>query len=207
MVVNLWSNEYLKKCNLRQKSLGHLPENGTCNIHCAYKWTTVLPFQVLYPPSLITVLLHIQGNISTEKSNIVLGEGDMYGILDLQRKKVRASQTFCPRLMHGKFWIVKYHQRLVVYGLISQKGFSDFWMQKIYNCLKRSFTRDADKHTSRGVASIFPWGGLKYRFQNFCKCNLGEYQCPLAWVFRGEWALSQITYIHIYIHTLFIYTR
>ena len=28
---------------------------------------------------------------------------------------------------------------------------------------------------NRGVARIFPWGGHKYRFQNFGKCNLGEY--------------------------------
>ena len=27
----------------------------------------------------------------------------------------------------------------------------------------------------RGVARSFPWGGSKYRFQNFGKCNLGEY--------------------------------
>ena len=26
-----------------------------------------------------------------------------------------------------------------------------------------------------GVASIFPCGGSKYRFQNFGKCNLGEF--------------------------------
>ena len=31
----------------------------------------------------------------------------------------------------------------------------------------------------RGVARIFPWGGPKYRFQNFGKCNLGEYPLPL----------------------------
>ena len=30
----------------------------------------------------------------------------------------------------------------------------------------------------RGVARIFSWGGPKYRFQNFGKCNLGEYPLP-----------------------------
>ena len=33
----------------------------------------------------------------------------------------------------------------------------------------------------RGVARNFPWGGPKYRFQNFGKCNLGEF--PLS---RGD---------------------
>ena len=32
----------------------------------------------------------------------------------------------------------------------------------------------------RGVARIFPWGRPKYRFQNFGKCNLGEYPLPLS---------------------------
>ena len=31
----------------------------------------------------------------------------------------------------------------------------------------------------RGVARICPWGGLKYRFRNFGKCNLGEYPLSL----------------------------
>ena len=30
------------------------------------------------------------------------------------------------------------------------------------------------------VARIFPWGGPKYLFQNFGKCNLGEYPLPLV---------------------------
>ena len=33
---------------------------------------------------------------------------------------------------------------------------------------------EATKNIS-GVARSFPWGGSKYRFQNFGKCNLGEY--------------------------------
>ena len=37
-------------------------------------------------PSSITTMVHIH-NKTTQKSNIVLGEGEMYGILDLQRKK------------------------------------------------------------------------------------------------------------------------
>ena len=35
-----------------------------------------------------------------------------------------------------------------------------------------------EKVLNRGVARIFPWGGPKYRFQNFGKCNLGEYPLP-----------------------------
>ena len=31
----------------------------------------------------------------------------------------------------------------------------------------------------RGVARIFPWGGPKYRFQNFGQCNFGQYPLPL----------------------------
>ena len=47
---------------------------------------------------------------------------------------------------------------------------------------------------SRGVARIFPWGLSKYRFHNFCKCNLGHYPFSLGCVIpRGEWVLSQIT--------------
>ena len=77
-------------------------------------------------------------------------------------------------------------------------------MQKIYNCLKRSFTRDADKHTSRGVASIFPWGGLKYGFQNFGKCNLGEYLVPLGMSLPGGVGTFP-NYLHTYIYTLYLF--
>ena len=31
---------------------------------------------------------------------------------------------------------------------------------------------------ARGVVRIFHWGGPKYRFQNFGKCNLGKYPLP-----------------------------
>ena len=39
---------------------------------------------------------------------------------------------------------------------------------------------------SRGVARIFPWGTWpKYRFHNFCKCNLGQYPLPRGCVIPG----------------------
>ena len=38
---------------------------------------------------------------------------------------------------------------------------------------------------SRGVARIFPWGWPKYRFYNFCKCNLGQYPLPRDTSSRG----------------------
>ena len=39
---------------------------------------------------------------------------------------------------------------------------------------------------SRGVARIFPWGTWpKYRFHNFCKCNLGQYSLPRGCVIPG----------------------
>ena len=39
---------------------------------------------------------------------------------------------------------------------------------------------------SRGVARIVPWGTWpKYRFHNFCKCNLGQYSLPRGCVIPG----------------------
>ena len=47
---------------------------------------------------------------------------------------------------------------------------------------------------SRGVARIFPWGTWpKYRFHNFCKCNLGQYPLSRGCVIPGGVSTSQIT--------------